>query len=669
MDFITQKQKVGVNAGKVGKKVLFRMSIITILCFIGFSAILCRALYLHLVDNDDLKWIADKQYNANIPMSVRRGKIFDRNGAELALSLPVPSLFADPALVEDPPLVAQKLSKLLDMSEQELLSKFKNPRRFVWLKRRISYDKLKEVMALKIQGVNYIEESRRFYPNGELASQVLGAVGYDSQALAGLELAFNHLLISKKKSVQYKRDARGRVYEMPVGFAEQADVSDIYLTLDKQVQFITENALRSAVEEHNAVDGVAVVIDPKSGDVLAMASAPRFDPNRYSKFNVSDWRNRAVTDTFEPGSTFKVLVVAAGLEAGVVKTDSVFFCEHGSIRIGNDVLNDHHPYGNLTVEDIIKFSSNIGATKIAYKVGKQGLYDTLKKFGIGSITRVDFPGEVGGVLRNYAGWQPVEQATIAFGQGISATPLQLANAFTAVVNGGYYFRPRLVSRIVDNSGQAVMSQDPEVISRPISGGVSEIMRSMLGRVVEKGGTGTKAHSEEYTIGGKTGTAQKAIHGGGGYAKGKYFSSFIGFGPVEDPKLVVFVGLDEPRNGYYGGAVAAPAVKEIIEQSLRYLDVPSSKSLVIASEGKENDEAETKTGPVEKTRPRFERISETEFVMPDFTGFTIRDVLKASHEAGLDTSVEGSGVAVRQKPLPGSALGQGGKVAVKFELPE
>ncbi len=627
-----------------------------------------------MADNEELHWIAKKQYNAKLPVSIRRGRIFDRNGKELAISLPVPSLYADPAEIDNPLGVAKALSPIINVSVKDLETKLSKQRRFVWLKRRMSFETLKKVTALDLPGIHHIEESKRFYPNGELASQILGAVGFDSQALAGIEMAYSDILTSKKRSAFFRRDARGKLYATPVAYGDQIDIGEIYLTIDKKVQFIAENALRRAVEKTNAKDGVAVVMDPNTGDILAMASAPVFDPNRYSKYPIETWRNRPVTDTFEPGSTFKVFVVASALNDGVVTAETVYDCQWGSYRIGKDTLKDHHPYGELSVQDIIKKSSNIGALKIAFDLGKEKLFDSLKMFGIGTKADVKFPGEVGGILRSHKTWQPVEHATVAFGQGLTATPLQMAAAFAAAVNGGIYYRPHIVARIVDHDGDVNVVESEEV-SRPIRPDVSETIRYMLKRVVEEeGGTGTNAHSEFYTIGGKTGTAQKVVRGGRGYAKDKYFASFVGVAPVEDPKIVVFVGIDEPRGAYYGGTVAAPVVKEIVEQSLNVMGVPSVQSPVVTATHEIPETlimAPELAEEVIEERPvlSFEKIGDQEYAMPDLSGHTLREVLVATQDIGIDVDTEGSGIAILQNPEPGACLEQGGQFSVKFALPE
>lgn len=661
-----EKQMIAGETERRWRLISLRMYAVCLICTVGFTVILGRAVYLHLSDNKELQWIADKQYNAKIPVSVRRGKFFDRNGAELAVSLPVPSIYADPEMVGDRRTAAKELGKVLDISEKTLYEKLDPQKRFAWLKRRMSYESLEKVLALNIPGISYVEESKRFYPNSELASQILGAVGYDSQALGGLEMAYNDILISGKKTSSYKRDARGKLYAAPVGFREQSDVGEIYLTLDKQIQFVTEKALREAVTKFNAADGIAIAMDPTNGNILAMASAPKFDPNQYGKYPISAWRNRPITDGYEPGSTFKVFIVSAALDAGVVNAETIYNCQNGSIKIGSEVLHDAHPYAKLSVQDIIKLSSNIGALKVSFDLGKEKVYTTLKKFGFGSKTGIEYPGEVSGILRDYKTWQPVEQATVAFGQGLTLTPLQMVSAFSAVVNGGKLYRPHLVSKMIDRNGNAKVSE-AEVVANPIGSSSSSIMRQMLRRVVEDNGTGKAAKSDAYSIGGKTGTAQKVVNGR--YAAGKYFSSFIGFAPVDEPRIVVYVGLDEPRGAYYGGSVAAPAVKEIIERSLGYMAVPSAKSQMLMTDKKAGAPKSVEMALEEpKGRIEFSPSGNDGFVMPDLSGYSMREILVSSRDALVDADVDGTGVAVVQEPKPGAIIKRGGKFSVKFAMP-
>lgn len=645
-------------------RIRMRIKAVTIGVGIGFAIVAARAVELHCIKDSSLNWVAKKQYNAKLPQSSRRGRILDRGGRELATSLPVPSIYADPRIVSLTDEEKIKLAGLLSMSEKDLSTKLNSSRKFVWLKRRVDPAVAEAIKGM--QGIFYVEESRRFYPNGELASHVLGAVGFESEPLAGIELSLDKFLTSQKREAVYRRDARGKFYFSPVAYDEQDDVDDVYLTIDKQIQFVAENALKKAAEAANARGGTAIVMDIASGAVLAMANMPSFDSNNYSKFAQDTWRNRAITDTIEPGSTFKVLIVSSALDAGVITPEQMFDCEMGAITIGNATLHDHNSYGKLSVRDIIKVSSNIGALKVARELGKERLGEYLKKFGIGAKTGIDYPGEVGGIVRPASTWQPVELGTIAFGQGISATPIQMTAAFASIANGGRLMRPYVVDKVVNNQGITLVRSVPTPVSQSIREETAKTMMGILEGVVTQGGTGTKAASKEYTFAGKTGTAQKVTEGTGHYATGKYYASFVGVAPSNDPKLAIFVGLDEPKGAYYGGTVSAPVFKEIAEAALKYLSVPSALSRVVTTSNVgEGGVLSTSF----KEHNMFQKISNDGFEVPNLHGATIRDVAASIGQANIRLKVNGSGLLVDQSPLPGGVIKEGETFLVSFRQPE
>lgn len=645
-------------------RIRIRIKVVTTCVGAIFLAVVCRAFELHCFRDSSLGWVASKQYNAVIPQSSRRGRILDRNGKELAVSLPVPSIYADPKMVLLTPAEKNTISKVLNIRPKELNEKLKSPRRFVWLKRMVSRETLE--MLKGMQGIFSIEESKRIYPNGEMASQLLGAVGLESEALAGIELTSDRFLSSKRQDAVYRRDARGKFYFSPVAYQEQDDIADVYLTLDKQIQFVAESALKTAAEKAGARGGSTIVMDVETGEVLAMANMPAFDPNNYSKYPQDVWRNRAITDTIEPGSTFKVLVVASALEDGVVTPDDKFDCENGAITVGNAVLHDHRPYDVMSVRDIIKHSSNIGAWKVAQKTGKVRMFGRLKKFGIGRKTGIDFPGEVNGIIRSPDTWQPVEFATMAFGQGLSVTPIQMATAFAAIANGGRLMKPYIINKVVNNQGITVAKGQTEIVGEPISAATSDTVIKLLEGVVQEGGTGTMAASKEYSFAGKTGTAQKVIEGAGHYVAGKYYASFVGIAPSDKPRVVVFVGLDEPKGQYYGGMVSAPVFREVAEATLKHLDVPSSLSRVVTiSKGASQNIMQK----VNISRGLFQKVGENNFLVPDLHGATIRDVMTSIGEAEIKVKIEGSGVAISQSPSPGSVMSGGDTFFVSFKQSE
>lgn len=646
------------------QRIRMRMKIVTLFVGLIFLIVTGRAIELHCIEDSSLGWVASKQYNANLPQSSRRGRILDREGKELAVSQPVPSIYADPRTANLTEEEKTLLTQVLNIKKEELNDKLKNPKRFVWLKRMVDTSIAEQIKG--IPGIYSVEEGKRFYPNGALASHLLGAVGFDSNALAGLELANDKYLSSKKEDAVYKRDARGKFYYSPLGYQEQDDVNDLYLTIDKQVQFVTEGALKRAVESANAKGGSAIVMDVETGAILAMANEPFFDPNNYSKYPQDVWRNRAITDTVEPGSTFKVLIVSAALDTGIVKEDSTYDCGHGALIIGNATLHDHEPYDKLSVRDIIKVSSNIGAYKVAKDVGKEKIYEALKKFGIGSKTGIDYPGEVEGIVRKPSSWQPVEFATIAFGQGISVTPIQMVTAFAAIANGGKLLHPYIVDKIVNNQGITIAKSVPTVVSEPVKPETANLMISMLEGVVGEGGTGTRAASKEYPVAGKTGTAQKVVGGAKHYVSGKYYSSFIGIAPSNDPKIAIFVGLDEPQGAYFGGTISAPVFKEITEITLKHLDVPSTMSRVVVAD----PNSKMPMGDsFQYERKRFQKIDSSSFEVPDVRGVGIRDVMNQIGQADIKVKINGSGIAVDQIPAPGGLIKEGETFFVSFRQPD
>lgn len=639
-----------------------------------FAAVAGRAIYLHTTSHRDLQWIARKQYHAVMPTARRRAKIVDTRGRDLAVSVPVQSVFADPSSVADPGATLDAINQIMPLgdSRRQVERRMRPDRKFAWIKRRIAPDLAAQIQALALPGIHFVEESLRVYPNGDLASQVLGAVGYDADPLAGLELVYDDALLSKKSAVVYQRDARGRVYLSPVGFSEQDDVGTMTLTIDKIVQYVTEQALDRAHTSSRAQSATAVVVDVQTGKILALANRPTFDPNAYFRFPQETWRNRAVTDTFEPGSTFKTLIVAAALETGM-NPQRRFDCEHGSLRVGRAVLHDSHAYGMLSVADVIRVSSNIGALKIASEVGKTRIAGALRAFGIGERTGIDFPGEAAGILRNESGWQPVEFATIAFGQGVTATPLQMAMAFAAIANDGVLMQPYLVDRITSRDGEVLHVAAPHAVRRVVSPGTAQTMRAILQRVVGEGGTGMLAASSLYETAGKTGTAQKVVANGRGYAPGKYFASFVGFAPADQPRIAVFVGIDEPVGPYFGGQVAAPVFREIVEATLQYLEVPASGAPVILTERAVTDTglpARVHEAALARREPTaFVRAPDGKMIVPDLAGLAIRQVVRLAGEADLPLRVRGNGVAVAQRPAAGTMVGREQPLEVHFELPE
>lgn len=647
------------------RRTVVRLYILGAFFALGFGILASRAILFHLKDDMRLERVAIRQYRTAVRESTRRGKILDATGRDLAVNIEAPSVWADPRMIENPLETANKLSSLLDVDRNKIYSRLTSQRKFVWVKRWVPKKKVDEFKDMNIKGIYIERENKRSYPNGSLAAATLGAVGLDSKPLGGIELVFNDYLVQQFKAGSYKRDARGHLYLSPVDAVSMNSPNVIELTIDKTIQYIAESSLKHTMEITKAKAGVIVVVDPKNGDVLAIANSPSFDPNEYGRYKLDRWKNRAISDPYEPGSTFKVVVVSSALEAGTVIPTQIFDCENGEIKIGRHTLNDAHPHEELSVADIIKVSSNIGAYKVESTLGPERSYEAIRNFGFGEKTEIDLPGESTGIVQSPKYWSEVQFATIAFGQGISATPLQMTMAFAAIANGGDLLKPRIVKRIRDEEGHVIKDFKREVRRRPISRNTARIMTEMLEAVASDEGTGRLAASLDYPVAGKTGTAQKASPTGG-YLKGEYYSSFVGFAPADDPKLVVYVGLDEPQGYYYGGQVAAPAFREVVEKTLRYLKFPSRRPLIVSSEEPTfNSYAKSELPQTPDVVPIFEQIDNNKWLVPDFTGLTMRGVAKAVGNIPIDIRFVGSGVAVKQKPKPGKKISQGEEFTIEF----
>lgn len=536
-----------------------------------FGIISLRVFCLQIVQSDELKSLVRGQYQTSVTLAPWRGTIYDRNGSELAVSVEVESLYARPRLIDNHRVVAERLAPILGVPPREIENLLQSPKPFVWLQRKLSPSQAEAIRELKIEGIDFLKESQRFYPNMELAGQVIGFAGLDTQGLEGIEREYDRILRGTPRKIYVDRDARGgRVFVEGIQNPDQTQGYDVVLTIDKNIQYIVERELEAAVAMGQAKGGVAVVMDPFTGDVLAAATVPRFNPNRYADFPPDTWRNRTVTDVFEPGSTFKSFLVAAALEERVVRPNDQFFCENGAYRIANKVIHDVHAYGWLDVASIIKHSSNIGASKIGQQLGREQLYKYVKRFGFTQPTGIQFPGEQPGFIPGLSSCSEHTQSTISFGHSITVTPLQLVTAYSAIANGGLLMRPNLVKRIVDATGMTVQEIAPLVRCRVVSEETAATMRSILQQVVAPGGTGTRAAVPGFAVAGKTGTSQKLDQGE--YSRSKVVASFAGFVPADDPRITVLVMIDEPQKMKYGGEIAAPAFSKMAQAILNYLNI-------------------------------------------------------------------------------------------------
>jgi cell division protein FtsI (penicillin-binding protein 3) len=566
-------------------------------CFAVWVAVIAGRLYqLQVVRNEHYVAKAERQQQRVVVLDPPRGTIYDSHGRELAVSVQVDSAYAVPPQIGDPRGTANAIARVLPgIDAAHLARQLTQDREFVWVMRKIDPPLAAALRALDLPGIYFVRESKRYYPMRELAAQVLGYVGTDNHGLAGLELLYDKVVSGKPGVRTVLRDARrGTLVAPELSNAEPEPGQDLYLTLDVAVQHIVERELARAVVERGASRGSAVFLDPATGGVLAMASYPSFDPNHFAEFPPGRWRNRAIADVYEPGSTFKIVTAAAALGSGKVRPEDVFDCEMGSITLLGILIHDHKPYGRLSFADVIAKSSNVGVIKAALLVGDEGLYRTIAGFGFGRPTEIDLPGESPGILHPVERWGPLAKAYIAFGQGISVTPLQLASAVAAVANEGDLLRPHIVAATGRGEVRHLRFPAPPVVAHPIAPETARVLKAMLANVVISG-TGRGAAVAGYAVAGKTGTAQIPV--AGGYSHSSHIPSFVGFAPAVHPRLVGIVAIAEPQGEYYGGQVAAPVFGAVTRQILLYLGVRPERApltlwpgqphgpLVLASLGK------------------------------------------------------------------------------------
>jgi cell division protein FtsI (penicillin-binding protein 3) len=551
-----------------------RIPWIFFLLLFSLGGVAGKLFFLQIQQRDRLSERATKQYERRLPIVSRRGTIYDRSGRELAVSLKVASVFAQPAAIENPERTAKALAPILGQPATHLLSLLTSDKLFVWLERQVEPAQAEAINELNLKGIGLYPESRRYYPRQELAAHVLGMVGLDDRGLEGLEHQYDDLLGGQPEYITAQQDALGRIIFRHEEEGGRPLIFDLTLTIDEVLQYTAERELQRAVERSQAKTGTAIVMDPWTGEILALANQPTFDPNNYKRGGSFAKRNRAVTDYFEPGSVFKVILAAGALEEGVVRPSDRFHGENGAIEVGGVTIRDHEKYGWLTVQEILAHSSNVGAIKIGQKLGKSLYYHYISGFGFGSLTGLDLPGETPGLIRRPRGWSALSLSVLSLGQEISVTPVQIATAFCAVANGGTLVRPHIVRDLRAQDGSVTRHVEPVMIRRVISQQTAQSLLTILRSAVEEG-TGKEAALEQYSVAGKTGTAQKVDPVTGRYSHQRVVASFVGAVPAESPRLVILVTIDEPETLRWGAAVAAPTFREIARDALQYLQVPPS----------------------------------------------------------------------------------------------
>lgn len=558
-----------------------RRYVLLLVMLCGFAVVLFRLVSLQVLQAAELTAKADRQHQKTVSLEGARGTVVDRHGKVLAMNMEVPSVFGIPTALESPAKTARSLSPVLHVRTDELEKKLRQDRSFVWLARKLDPEQGHRLEHMPMEGIGLVMEGRRFYPKGPLLAHVLGFAGMDGEGLEGIERRYESQLHGEKRVVILQRDAMGRTV-FPKGQAEQVPAAghSLVITIDEVIQYIAEKELEEAVTKARAKSGTVIVLDPQTGAVLALAISPRFDPNAVASLTADRWRNRALTDAYEPGSTMKALVAAAALEEKVMKPSTMLYGENGRMTIANTVIHDHEKLGWMTFAQVIQKSSNIGAAKTGMALGDQRLYRYLQAFGFGQKTEIDLPGEAGGLVKHPREWGRRSLASISMGQEIGVTPIQMVSAVAALANGGVLMKPYVVSEVRDAQGKSLRQFLPQVKRRVVSPETARTVTSILEGVVTDG-TGAKAAIPGFRVAGKTGTAQKIDPRTGAYSSTLFVGSFVGFVPADNPRLAMIVVIDEPQGESWGGTVAAPVFRRVGEQVLNYLGVSSDEPVKLA----------------------------------------------------------------------------------------
>ena len=562
------------------KKSRKRAVALNTIIFFGFAVILLRLVDLMILSHEKLSERADRQYIREKTLTPQRGLIWDRKMREMATNVEADSLYGVPSKMKDTRNLSRDLAPLVNMSSKKLNMTFlkKKTRGFIWIDRKMDMETARDIRMLLdklgYDALGLVPESRRFYPKGRTASHILGFTDIDNKGIAGIELMYNKYLKGEVRNVSIGTDARGNRLSSDIKGAVSGN--NLLLTIDEGIQYIVERELSNAMTEWKAKAAVAIMMNPGTGEILAMANMPAYNPNNAGESRDYARRNRAITDLYEPGSTLKTVLAAAALEEEVVDLDEEFDVSKGYIVVGGKAIRDVHPHEVITFQEVIQKSSNVGAVQIGLKLGEEKYYRYLRSFGFGEKTGIDFPGEVRGILRQIKDWSGTSLAALSIGQEIGVTPLQLLRAYAAIANDGVLMKPYIVSDIISPGGDIVKRVAPERERRVVSADTAETVRDILKMVVEEGGTAERAYVRGNLVAGKTGTAQIFDPGTGRYSRNKYVSSFVGFVPADNPGIALIVVVYEPEGSAYGGVVAAPVFKKIIEDTFAYLDIPMER---------------------------------------------------------------------------------------------
>lgn len=631
-----------VSPQDLAARMRFRLRLAGGLLLVLLLAVALRAIQLQAFDGERLARMGERQHLQEWIVQPERGTIFGRGGDALAISIEAQSVYVRPRRLKVTGDVVADVARALDMKRGDVRRRMTASEPFVWLKRQVTPREAQRVRRLKVEGIGFYHEPKRYYPQGRLAGQALGVVGRDAQGLEGVERSYDRYIRGETSSWVVERDALGR--RMLVAGLDELKLQpgpDVHLTLDTALQHLAEKHLEATVKRYRANGGTVVMADPYTGAILALASYPFFDPNQYQTQERSRWRIRAVTDTYEPGSVFKAVLAAAALEDGVVGQEDLIFCEYGKYVYGGRAIHDLKEYGWLSFAKVLQLSSNIGVTKVAHKLGKERFHRYIRRFGFGEKTGIDLLGERKGKVRPYHEWYKVDLAATSFGQSIGVTPLQMVMAVSAIANGGLLMRPYLVDRVVGEDGRVLFRNKPEMLHRVVSRETARKVVDILKGVVAEGGTGSRAALTGFETAGKTGTSQKADHVKGGYSK-KRVASFAGFVPADEPRFVLLTLVDEPTVQVYGGMVAAPLFRRIAGPALHTLGQKPDRRLL------EAPSSAGKVGVVRVSRAGTGRRGKVGSSGPNLLGMSMRQAVDEARKLRLSVVLRGHGYVAAQR---------------------
>jgi cell division protein FtsI (penicillin-binding protein 3) len=655
-----------------------RWLLIWAVALVWMVAVVGRLAYLQLYCYGDYFAKAQRQQQRTVETSPTRGEIFDRKGRELAISIPMDSVFADPTDITDAGMVARLLSRALDLPAADIEQKIREASKPVRLAKKLSPETVERIDEMNLKGVFFQKENRRVYPLHELAAHVLGFVDTDEKGMGGIEHSFDKWIRGKPGHGVVMSDGKQRHYDPHEAAADPG--GNVTLTIDETLQTIAEKELATGMQETHAKNGVVVIQDPNTGELLAVANYPVFDPNDAGKYPDIARMDRVVTAAYEPGSTFKMITLAGAIERHLTNPAEMIDCQMGSIMVAGRLIHDHKPFGVLSVTDILANSSDVGTIKVAERLGPERFYETIHDFGFGALTGIELPGEQRGLLRPPKSWGPSSIGSVAMGQEVSATPVQIISAISALANGGTYYPPKIVEKVEGGFGGALPARaEPHQATDEKT---AATLREMMETVILKG-TGKPAKLDGWTAAGKSGTAQEIDTNTGRYSPTAYVASFIGFAPVSSPAITVLVMFDTPQGEHMGGNVGGPVFKRVTEQALAYLavphDVPGVSDDQFASNVKKNGDAahaadvaaesasEAKyQAAVSKTTSGVAAQNAVEGIeMPNFTGQTVRNVIEECSRLGVTPNLIGNGLAVEQSPDAGTVVPHGSSVTVRF----